>query len=80
MPLTTLLPRTLAKAYRDTDFIVRRADKDILLRVGSLNRRLHPLLKEFNCETWSFVTASNPGSRLCPGHLATPLIGGSGAR
>lgn len=54
------------QAYRETDFVVRHDGGEIVLRVGALNRRLDPLLKAAQCETWAFVTAWNPASRSLP--------------
>ncbi len=51
-------------AYEQTQFYVRECKPELCIRIGSHHERLDEMLLEHNCDTWSYITASNPASEL----------------
>ncbi len=54
----------LASAYCATVYSVETGEGVLHLRIGYANRLLDCLLTERQAQTWAYVTAHNPGSRL----------------
>ena len=54
----------LWRAYEQTQFYVRECTPEFCIRIGSHHERLDEMLLEHNCDTWSYITASNPASEL----------------
>ena len=54
----------LWRAYDQTDFYVRACTPELCIRIGSHHERLDRMLREHQCDAWSYITASNPASEL----------------
>ena len=54
----------LWRAYEQTQFYVRECTPELCIRIGSHHERLDEMLLDHNCDTWSYITASNPASEL----------------
>ena len=54
-------------AYEQTQFYVRECAPELCIRIGSHHEQLDEMLLENNCDTWSYITASNPASELLSG-------------
>jgi hypothetical protein len=53
----------LTKVYLQTNYVVKTANSEIVVRVGVINEKLDGLLKKQKAENWAFVTAYNPFSK-----------------
>ena len=54
----------LWRAYEQTHFYVRECTPELCIRIGSHHDQLDQMLREHQCDAWSYVTASNPASEL----------------
>ena len=50
----------LVKAYSEADYVVRTADKNIVLRVGEANPELARLMMQYEVSFAAYLTAFNP--------------------
>lgn len=58
--------RSLEAAYRDTDYVVRHRDGEVVLRIGTRSAAADKLLRARRSRHAVFVTADNPFSRPLP--------------
>ena len=54
----------LWRAYEQTHFYVRECTPELCIRIGSHHDQLDQMLREHQCDVWSYITASNPASEL----------------
>ena len=54
----------LWRAYEQTHFYVRECTPELCIRIGSHHEQLDQMLREHQCDAWSYITASNPASKL----------------
>jgi hypothetical protein len=60
----TMTDDALLAAYRRTRFCADTTQGRIVIRVGESRPELNAILGATGCETWTYVTAFNPGSGL----------------
>ena len=51
-------------AYEQTKFHVHGCKPQLCIRIGSHHEQLDEMLHDHRCDTWSYITASNPASEL----------------
>ncbi len=56
-----MIPSDLYDAYRNTSYQV--FNSDLSIHIGDFHNNLDQLLEDHQCETWAFITASNPRSK-----------------
>lgn len=61
-----MIPPEVEAAYRRTTYRVDAPGGPIALRIGERSHALDALLRGLLCESWAFVSAANPASRLLP--------------
>ncbi len=60
--LINAIPTDLLEEYKATDFIVY--DRDIVIKIDKLNKKLDDLLQKHEAKSWAFITAYNPYSKI----------------
>jgi hypothetical protein len=57
-----MLTKELIESYKATSYRVPALNLDI--HIGKMSPRLNEILNEYQAETWAFITAWNPESKL----------------
>jgi hypothetical protein len=55
--------KELEDVYRSTNYVVRKSESEIVIRIGELCPALDQLLEENAAASWAFLTAWNPYSQ-----------------